>query len=53
VLAQAYNGKISRKNEKLFRENNMTTIKSKNSKNGVQGYIHHCDKKKHYSGLKL
>lgn len=39
MLAQSYNGKIYRKNEKLFRENKQTTTKSKKSNNGGLGHI--------------
>jgi len=45
MLAQSHDGKISRKNEKLFKENKHTTTKPKNSNNDVLGHTYNCDNK--------
>jgi hypothetical protein len=42
MLAQLYNGKISKINEKLFKENKHK--QQNNSNNGVLGHIYNCDK---------
>ena len=44
MLALSYKGKISRKNEKLFKENKHTTTQQKRSNIHVLEHIHNCDK---------
>jgi len=44
MLALSYNGKISRNNDKLSKENKHTTTKPNSNKNGVLEYKHNCDK---------